>query len=96
MPQVTIDLADEEFSIGLAYTALSRCKSFDKLAFAPMKGYGRFTKFAKRPKFKERTEEMKRLGQLEIQTLQRLEHQMELDDAEDEFLTADEEMEVDE
>ena len=92
-----IDMADAEFTEGLAYTAISRVKEFLKLAFDPFKGYKRFTSFAKRQKFQQRKDEMKRLQELEAQTLARLEaqSQMEVDHDSDEFLTADEEMEVD-
>ena len=69
---VIINLGDEEFCIGLTYTALSRCKSINQLAFEPMPGFKRITCFIKRAKFLMRREEDRKLLKLQEKTLQKL------------------------
>ena len=58
MDNVVLDLSDQEFAIGLAYTALSRCKTLENLYFyekPPIKT--RLTNHFKRHLFKKKLEE---------------------------------------
>ena len=72
LDEIIINLGDDEFCLGLTYTALSRSKSLEKIAFDPMPSFDRITKFAKRAKFLLRLTEDERLRQLQIETLERL------------------------
>ena len=42
LDRVIINIGDLEFSNGLTYTAISRCKAVEMLSFKPMKSYERF------------------------------------------------------
>ena len=100
LDDLIINLGQEEFTIGLAYTALSRGRSLDRIAFEPMPGFKRLTGFFKRMKFLQRLEEDKRLLQLQEETLQRIEQQKIIDEQQaiiddNEFLQMVEAMETD-
>ena len=59
--KVIINLGEKEFSIGLTYTALSRAKQLDGIAFDPTPTWKRFSSFCKRVEFQNRLKEEKRL-----------------------------------
>ena len=40
--KVLINIGDREFATGLTYTALSRCRKIEELAFMPFYNYARF------------------------------------------------------
>ena len=86
MTKIIVNLSDEEFCLGLTYTALTRCKSIDQLAFENMQGYKRFSNFFNWKGFEQRRNEDKRLEALQAQTLARLdaqqqpEEEMDVDD----------------
>ena len=54
LDRVIIDLGDREFSNGLTYTAISRCKKIEYLSFDPMKRYTRFSSIYKSKIFEDR------------------------------------------
>ena len=83
LENVIINLGEEEFCIGLCYTALSRCKSLDNMAFEPMPGFKRLTCYIKRAKFLMRLEEDERLLNLQETTLKKLEEMEKADVADD-------------
>ena len=78
MDKVIIDLGEKEFSVGLSYTAMSRVKRIQNLAFDPMPSLKRLTQFSNWKVFKERIEEDKRLKKLEDKTV--VEYQMSICD----------------
>ena len=51
---VIINIGDIEFSNGLTYTAISRCKTVEMLSFKPMKSYDRFKKIFQQKIFQHR------------------------------------------
>ena len=54
LDRVIINIGDLEFSNGLTYTAISRCKTVEKLSFKPMKSNERFKQIFKPNIFKHR------------------------------------------
>ena len=74
--KVIVDLGDREFSIGLTYTALSRCKKFEDLAFDPLPYYNRMVSYFKSDVFKYRRDEDNRLFEMEKKTLEEIEEDM--------------------
>ncbi len=54
LSKVIINLGPVEYSTGLAYTAISRCKTFENLAFLPFSNGARFFGIARRDGFKIR------------------------------------------
>ena len=63
---------DKEFSTGLAYTAVSRAKEFEKIAFVPTTPpIERFTRHFNHQIFKQRLKEDKRLENLETATIKK-------------------------
>ena len=73
LDNVILNLGNEEFCIGLCYTALSRCKNLNQMAFEPMPGFKRLTCYINRAKFLMRREEDQRLLDLQENTLKKLE-----------------------
>ena len=57
LDRVIINIGDIEFSNGLTYTAISRCKTVEMLSFKPMKSYNRFKKIFQQNIFKDRREQ---------------------------------------
>ena len=57
LDRVIINIGDIEFSNGLTYTAISRCKTVEMFSFQPMKSYNRFKKFFQQNIFKDRREQ---------------------------------------
>lgn len=78
--KVIVDLGDREFSIGLTYTALSRCKKFEDLAFDPLPIHDRMVRYFKSGVFKCRRKEDKRLDEMEKNTLDEYDMTMDVDD----------------
>ena len=66
---VIIDLGDKEFSVGLFYTAFSRVKELNKMAFSPMPTWARVHSYMLKDSFKERIKEEQRLEMLFQETL---------------------------
>ena len=56
------------FAQGLTYTALSRAKRFEQMAFDPAPSLGRLNSFMATDKFKARLREEKRLKKLAEET----------------------------
>ena len=85
--KVIINLGQNEFSIGLTYTALSRAKQLEGIAFDPTPTWKRFSAFCQRKEFQNRLKEEKRLETLAEETLQAWEAQKQggNDSLEDEF-----------
>ncbi|CAL4113536.1 unnamed protein product, partial [Meganyctiphanes norvegica] len=54
LDQVIINIGNREFSNGLTYTAISRCKKFEMLSFNPMKNCPRFNSIFKSKVFEHR------------------------------------------
>ena len=54
LSRVIVNLGPVEYSTGLAYTAISRCKTFENLAFLPFPNGARFFGIARRDGFKIR------------------------------------------
>ena len=54
LDRVIINIGDLEFSNGLTYTAISRCKAVEMLSFKPMKSYERFKQIFKPNIFNDR------------------------------------------
>ena len=54
LDRVIIDLGEREFSNGLTYTAISRCKKFEYLSFRSIDRYSRFSSIFKAQIFKDR------------------------------------------
>ena len=54
LDRVIINIGDLEFSNGLTYTAISRCKAVEMLSFKPMKSYERFKQIFKPKIFNDR------------------------------------------
>ena len=54
MDRVIINIGKREFSTGLTYTAISRCKKIEYLSFYPMKNYSRFTSIKRAKTFSDR------------------------------------------
>ena len=54
LDRVIINLGNKEFSNGLTYTAISRCRKIENLSFYPMKNYRRFNSIKKSEMFKYR------------------------------------------
>ena len=54
MDKAIVNLSGKEFANGLTYTAISRCKKIEDLAFYPMQNFPRFRDLKKRTAFKER------------------------------------------
>ena len=69
LEQVIVNLSDREFAVGLAYTALSRCKTLEGLYFETMPPMDRMTKHFRWQGFKDKLEEDERLRDLEQTTL---------------------------
>ena len=69
LEQVIVNLSDREFAVGLAYTALSRCKTLEGLYFETMPPMDRMTKHFGWQGFKDKLEEDERLKDLEQTTL---------------------------
>lgn len=78
--KVIVDLGDKEFSVGLTYTALSRCKKFEDLAFSPLPYYDRMTRYFNYGVFKCRRTEDKRLLEFEKNTMEEYETAMDVED----------------
>ena len=53
LDRVIINIRDKEFSNGLTYTAISRCKTIEMLSFNPMRNYERFKKIFGAEMFKQ-------------------------------------------
>ena len=85
--KVIINLGENEFSIGLTYTALSRAKQLEGVAFDPTPTWKRFSSFCKRVEFKNRLKEEKRLENFAEETAKAWEarKQARNDSLEDEF-----------
>ena len=56
MDKVIVNLSKTEYANGLTYTAVSRCKKIEDLAFYPMRNLPRFRDLKKRAAFKARLE----------------------------------------
>ena len=69
LDQITINLGEKEFASGLTYTAISRCKKFQNLAFEPFPNYIRIARVFQANAFKERLKEDSRQKELEKKTL---------------------------
>ena len=54
MDKVIIDIGNREFACGLTYTAISRCRRIEDLAFYPFRNYDRFWRIFGNSIFKER------------------------------------------
>jgi len=72
LDMVMINLGDREFALGLTYTAISRCKKLQSLAFDPFPDFMRFKKIFDSGSFHERRKEDARLSLLEVETLKSL------------------------
>ena len=57
LDRVIINIGDIEFSNGLTYTAISRCKTVEMLSFKPMKSYERFKKIFQQKFFQHRRDQ---------------------------------------
>lgn len=77
--QVIINLGKKEFACGLTYTALSRCKTLENMAFDPMPSLDRISGIKKHKLFKQRKLEEIRLQKIEDATLEQLNNNV-LDD----------------
>jgi hypothetical protein len=69
-------LGDKEFACGLTYTALSRCKTLENMAFDPMPGYERISGIKKHKLFIQRKKEEIRLQKIEDATLEQFNNDM--------------------
>ena len=85
--KVIINLGEKEFSIGLTYTALSRAKQLEGVAFDPTPTWKRFSSFCKRVEFQNRLKEEKRLEKFAEETAKAWEARKQAgnDSLEDEF-----------
>lgn len=72
MEQMIIDLGPEEFCIGLTYTALSRCKTLEGIAFETNFSLKRMTCYYSRKNHTLRKDEDDRLRKMQVKTLERL------------------------
>ena len=59
---------DKEFAVGMTYTALSRARKFENLAFDPMPSVERIKRVSNYPTFKKRLKEDVILKKLQDQT----------------------------
>ena len=71
LDKIIVNLGKKEFSLGLSYTALSRCTKIRNLALAPFPNWNRFKKMFKSQSFRKRLQEEERLKKLEAQTIAR-------------------------
>ena len=71
LEKILVNLGLSEFSLGLSYTALSRCIKLLNLALDPFPTWERFQKMFESPSFKKRLQEEARLRDLEAQTIAR-------------------------
>ena len=69
LDHVIINLDNNEYSKGLTYTAISRCRKFEQMAFQPMPGLDRLTYFKNHDLFKQRLAEDKRLQKVEEENM---------------------------
>ena len=69
LDRVIINLGDQAFASGLSYTAISRCKKIQNLAFDPMPSYIRFRDMFKTESFKAKEKEELKIETYEIETL---------------------------
>ena len=76
MGKIIIDLGPKEFAPGLAYTAISRAKKLDDIAFDPVPELGRITSLQNGASVAQRKAEDKRLGIMETTTLNNLPEEM--------------------
>ena len=66
--KIIANLGPREFSMGLSYTALSRCKKISNLALSPYPEWTRFRNMFRSKAFKTRKEEDNRAALLEENT----------------------------
>ena len=59
---------DKEFAVGMTYTALSRARKFENLAFDPMPSMERIKRHFKHATFKKRLDEDNRLKTVQDRT----------------------------
>ena len=76
MEKVIIDLGQKEFACGLAYTALSRAKRLEDIAFDPVPELARITSLQSGARVAERKAEDKRLSRMEVATLSTIPEEM--------------------
>ena len=67
--RIMVNLSDREFSPGLSYVALSRCRKISNLAIRPYPNWVRFKKLFERNDFRTRIQEDKRAKQMEERTI---------------------------
>ena len=71
LDKVMINLGPKEFASGLSYTAISRCKKIQNLAFDPFPTWIRFRDMFKTDNFKAKLREEEKIKMYEIETLKR-------------------------
>ena len=73
MDKVILNLGDREFASGLTYTALSRAKKLENIAFEPddFPTLERIMRIFNKDPFKERLLEEKRLSKLQLKKRKR-------------------------
>ena len=73
MDKIILNLGDREFASGLTYTALSRAKKFENIAFEPddFPTLDRIMRILNKDIFKERLLEEKRLSKLQLKKRKR-------------------------
>ena len=69
LDKVIINLGGKEFASGLSYTAISRCRKIQNLAFHPMPNYIRFRNMFKTESFKSKEKEEQKIELYEIETI---------------------------
>ena len=73
LKKVILNLSNAEFSPGLTLVGATRVRKFIDLAFNPYPNFDRFNQINKRKEIKERMQEEKRLLDLSVKTLQKVE-----------------------
>ena len=89
LDRVIANLGEKEFALGLAYTALSHCKTLEQLYFEEMPPQTRLTNHFSHQLFKKKLKEEKRLKEVEESTISNADIADVLTEEEDEIEDAD-------
>ena len=76
LEKVIVNLGSKEYAIGLTYTAISRCKTFENLAFLPFPNGHRIFGISKRNAFKFRLKQDEREDESDAQLQQEYEFEI--------------------
>ena len=71
LDKIIANLGPAEFSMGLSYTALSRCRSIHNLALQPFPEFTRFRNMFRKPGFLQRRKEDNNAAEKEKETIKK-------------------------